>query len=67
MKLEQLNFRVPAPLAERVRNEARRNRKTLDSVGFIIVSKFFKGRTKTQRDRLYKLAAPKISGRKIGS
>ena len=65
MKKVQLNFQVPAALAAKVRDDARRNQKTLNSVGETIVRDFFR-QTLLERARRYQLALPKISGRKIG-
>ncbi|MDE2099456.1 MAG: hypothetical protein KGL39_19550 [Patescibacteria group bacterium] len=63
----QLNFQVPPRLAARVRADARRNYKTLDTVGEAILEDFFRSWTKTERARFYESGAkPKISGRKIG-
>ncbi|MDE2103825.1 MAG: hypothetical protein KGL39_41690 [Patescibacteria group bacterium] len=66
MKKVQLNFQVPASLAQKIRDDARRNQKTLNSIGEIIVRDFFR-KTRTERARRYLVAAPKISGRKIGT
>lgn len=63
----QLNFQVPRKIAEKVRNDARRNNKTLDAVGETILTEFFSAWTLTERARFYEGKENKKSGRRIGS
>lgn len=63
----QLNFQVPKGIAQKVRSDARRNRKTLDDVGTTILNDFFKAWTVAERARFYEHAADKITGRKVAA
>ena len=62
----QLNFQVSKGLAAKFRADARRNKKSLDDVGEVILGDFFKAWTKVERARFYEQCPAKISGRKIG-
>ena len=63
----QLNIQVRKKLAQQVRADARRNGKTIDSIGEIIFEDFFNGWTPTERAEFYKAAKDKTMGRRIGS
>lgn len=65
MPLVQLNFQVPPNLAARVRADARRNNKTLDSVGQVIIGDFFKAYNAEQRARFYDGGRTKMTGRRV--
>jgi hypothetical protein len=61
----QLNFQVSKGLAAKFRADARRNNKSLDDIGEVILGDFFKAWTKTERARFYEQLPAKVSGRKI--
>jgi len=61
----QLNFNVPKALAKKFRGEAKKAGKTLDSVGTIILTDFFKSWTSAERAAFYKRGTAKIVGRSI--
>jgi hypothetical protein len=63
----QLNFQVSPKIANRFRADARRNNKSLDVVGEVILGDFFRGYSATERAKFYAQFENKIVGRKIGA
>lgn len=61
----QLNIQVPRQIARQVRSDARRNGKTIDSIGEIIFEDFFGGWTAAERSKFYEQAKDKTTGRRI--
>lgn len=64
-KKSQLNIRLPEELAERLRADARRTGRSLDSVMETIISDFLKGWTVSERSRFYETKPAKKAGRPI--
>lgn len=63
----QLNFQVRPGIASKVRGDARRNKKTLDDVGEVILADFFKAWTPGERDKFYEQCKEKRLGRKVAA
>lgn len=61
----QLNVRIPRSLVGKVRGDARRNRRTVDSVVETIVADFFTGWTAAERSKFYAAQPAKKVGRPL--
>lgn len=65
MPKAQFNIRLPKAIADRLRADARRSRRSLDAIAETIFSDFFSGWTVAERARFYEQAAPKRAGRPL--
>lgn len=61
----QFNVRLPASLVDRIRADARRSGRSIDSVIETILTDFLKGWTVTERQKFYGTQPAKRLGRPI--
>lgn len=61
----QFNARISKKLAQRVRADARRSGKSLDSVVESILADFFGAWNRIEREKFYQHAEPKRAGRPV--